>query len=413
MHVAIITFGYPPLKHVSGTRPSNMARELARLGHTVTVVTVDWSTRENPPLPASEGVRVLAIDPRAWFPGFAPGTPPLTTEPSFAGPAFLRKARTLQRTVRWGPYASWARAALPALVARHRSDPVDVVWAIHGDDSSHEIAYRFSRQTGVPWVADFKDPWDLFHKRAVIWLQELVTRRRLRTASALTETCKAQSDADAARFHLPSHVLWTGYEAGVMARAEPERLSGEAFVLAYLGNLAALHDIDAVARLFAAWEALPSRPVRVELHAFCNDARALKQSLKARGVLHVLHEHSFVPRERAYGIMKGADALLLLPATFSHPSGGSIGVKELEYLASGTPVLSLGKLLPELDPVARGCPQLVEAASAEAAAAWILAEAREPGRSRAEVNRPSVAEHAWPAKGQALAAILEGVVKRR
>jgi len=412
MHAAIITFGYPPIKHVSGTRPGNLAQKLADLGHAVTVVTVDWSTRENPPSP-SAGVHLLAIDPRAWFHGFAPATPPLTTEPPFTGPAALRRARTLQRTLRWGPYESWARAALQALFARHQSSPVDVVWAIHGDDSSHEIAYRFSRATGVPWVADFKDPWDLFHKRSITWLQELVTRRRLRTASALTETCKAQSDADAARFHLPAHVLWTGYEADVMERAAPTRLSNEAFVLAYVGNLAQLHDVDAVARLFAAWEALPSRPARVELHAFCNTATSLKERLEARGVLHYLHEHSFVPREQAYGIMKGADALLLLPATHNHPSGGSIGVKELEYLASGAPVLSIGKLLPELDPVARGCPQLIEAEGAEAAATWLLAEAAEPGRSRAEVNRPSVVAHSWPAKGKALAAILAAVIRRR
>ncbi len=412
MHAAIITFGYPPIKHVSGTRPGNLAGQLAQLGHAVTVVTVDWSTRENPP-PESPGVHLLAVDPRAWFPGFAPATPPFTTEPPFTGPSALRRARTLQRTLRWGPYESWARTALRALLARHRSSPLDVVWAIHGDDSSHEIAYRFSRATGVPWVADFKDPWDLFHKRAVVWLQELVTRRRLRTASALTETCKAQSDADAARFHLPAHVLWTGYEADLMERAAPARLSDEAFVLAYVGNLAQLHDVDAVARLFAAWEALPSRPAKVELHAFCNDASFLKARLEARGVLHYLHEHSFVTRERAYGIMKGADALLLLPATHHHPSGGSIGVKELEYLASGSPVLAIGKLLPELDPVARGCPQLVEAESASAAATWLLAEAATPGRSRAEVNRPSVVAHSWPAKGKALAAILEGVFLRR
>ncbi len=412
MHVAIITFGYPPLAHVSGTRPSNLARELARLGHAVTVVTVDWSTRESPS-PPSDGIQVLAIDPRPWFHGFSPATPPFTTEPPFAGPAALRKVRTLARTLRWGPYASWARAALRGLLARHQSTPVDVVWAIHGDDSSHEIAYRFSRETGVPWVADFKDPWDLFHKRAVVWLQELVTRRRLRTASALTETCQAQGDSDSARFHLPAHVLWTGYEADVMERAVPERLSEKAFVLAYMGNLAAQHDVDAVARMLAAWEAFPERPAPIELHAFCNDTTPLKRRLEARGVAHCLHEHRFVPRERAYGIMKGADALLLVPATFHVPSGGSIGVKELEYLASGTPVLSIGKLLPELDPVARGCPQLVETESDDAAAAWMLAEAANPGRSRATVNLPSVALHSWPAKGKALAAILEGASKRR
>jgi glycosyltransferase involved in cell wall biosynthesis len=414
LHVAIITFGYPPLAHVSGTRPSNLARELARLGHAVTVVTVDWSTRESPP-PSSDGIHLLAIDPRPWFPGFSTTTPPFTTEPPFVGPAALRRARTLGRTLRWGPYASWARAALRALLARHRASPVDVVWAIHGDDSSHEIAYRFAREAGVPWVADFKDPWDLFHKRAVVWLQELVTRRRLRTASALTETCQAQGDSDSARFHLPAHVLWTGYEADVMERATPERLSEKAFVLAYVGNLAAQHDVDAVARMLAAWEAFPERATSmpIELHAFCNDATPLKKRLEARGVTHCLHEHRFVPRERAYGIMKGADALLLLPATFHVPSGGSIGVKELEYLASGTPVLSIGKLLPELDPVARGCPQLVEAGTAEAAAAWMLAEAANPGRSRATVNLPSVVAHSWPAKGKALAAILEGASKRR
>ena len=290
MHVAIISFGYPPIAHVSGTRPQNLARELARLGHAVTVVTVDWTSPGAGASP-SDGIHVLGIDPRPWFPGFSPTTPPFTTERPFTGPSPLRRARTLQRTLRWGPYASWARAGLRELLARHRATPVDVVWAIHGDDSAHEIAYRFSRETGVPWVADFKDPWDLFHKRVVVWLQELVTRRRLRTASALTETCQAQGDSDSARFHLPAHVLWTGYEADVMERAVPERLSEKAFVLAYVGNLATQHDVDAVARMLAAWEAMPGRPAPIELHAFCNNAGPLKSRLEARGVTHCLHEH--------------------------------------------------------------------------------------------------------------------------
>jgi glycosyltransferase involved in cell wall biosynthesis len=262
-------------------------------------------------------------------------------------------------------------------------------------------------------VADFKDPWDLFHKPAIRWLQELVTRRRLRTASALTESCKAQGDSDAARFGLPAHVLWTGYDADIMDRAQLERIAEGRFVLAYLGNLAPQHDIDAVARLLAAWDKLPDRPAELELHAFCNDVRALRGRMEARGVIRYLHEHSFVPRERAYGLMKGADALLLLPATFLVPSGGSIGVKELEYLASGTPVLSIGELLPELGEVAAGCPQLAVVANAEAGAAWLREEVRSPGRSRAAVNRASVAAHSWPAKAKTLEAVLEGVVARR
>lgn len=429
MHVAIITFGYPPLRHVSGTRPSNMARELAQLGHRVTVLTVDWSSPKNPRSSVGEA-HVLAVDPRAWYPGFDPERLPLSTEPPLPGPATLRKLRTFRRIFRWGPHEPWARAALQALRALHRTDPLDVLWPIHGDDSAHEIAYRFSRDTKVPWVADFKDPWDLFHheRPAVRWLQEQVTRRRLHTAAALTETCKAQADSDAARFGLPAHVLWTGYDADIMDKAPPERVpesgaTGEprprsVFVLAYIGNLSHQHDIDAIARLLAGYQASKERPLDLELHTFCNDVTQLRSMLAKRGVEDRLHVHPFVPRERAYGLMKGADALLLLPATHFAPSGGSIGVKELEYLASGSPVLSIGQLLPELAEVAAACPQLVQAPSDEAALQWLVSEAsalQKEGKSptRAEVNRSGVKKHAWPEKGADLARVLESALTRR
>ncbi len=430
MHVAIITFGYPPLRHVSGTRPSNMARELANLGHRVTVLTVDWSSPRNPRQSLGEA-QVLAVDPRAWYPAFDPDKVPLLIEPPLPGPTVLRKLRTLRRNLRWGPYEPWARAGLSQLESLHRRDPLDVLWPIHGDDSAHEIAYRFSRSSGVPWVADFKDPWDLFHHQtpAIRWMQEQVTRRRLRSARALTETCKAQADSDASRFGLPAHVLWTGYDADIMDRAPPERVrEGSAaegpprprsvFVLSYIGNLSHQHDIDAIARLLAAYQQRRERPLTLELHTFCNDVKQLRRMLAKRGVEDLLHVHAFVPRERAYGLMKGADALLLLPATHFAPSGGSIGVKELEYLASGSPVLSIGPLLPELASVAEGCPQLVQAPTDEAALAWLVDEAstiaaRGESPTRAEVNRPAVRRHAWPEKGADLAKILDEALGKR
>jgi len=64
IHLAIITFGYPPLRHVSGTRPSHLARELTRRGHRVTVLTVDWSSPEAPrAAPSPDDPEVIAIDP--------------------------------------------------------------------------------------------------------------------------------------------------------------------------------------------------------------------------------------------------------------------------------------------------------------------------------------------------------------
>lgn len=400
---------------MSATRPGNFARELARRGHRVTVLTVDWRAPGSPPGPREEGgPEVIALDPRAWFPDFRPDRLPLSTEPPPPASPVLRRLTTLRRTLDFGPFESWARAALRALLAHHARHRLDVVWAIHGDASCHEIAHRFSRRTQVPWVADFKDPWDLFHPGALRWAQWFSTARRLRSASMLTETCAAQGIADTARFRLPAHVLWTGYDAGIMAAAPPERVSPR-FTLAYLGNLGVQHDVGAIGRLLDAWQEAPGAPLDLELHVFCNDTGRLRAQLEAREGERLLRVHPFVPRERAYGIMKGVDALLLLPATHFVPSGGSIGVKELEYLASGTPVLSLGQLLPELDEVARGCPQLFQAASAGEGVAFLRkeAEALRDGRAsprRAAVNLPSVSRQAWPEKAAALERILERAI---
>jgi glycosyltransferase involved in cell wall biosynthesis len=428
MHIAIVSFGYPPLRHVSATRPSYFAELLSRRGHRVTVVTVDWQQPSDPAKrpPEPGAPEVLAIDPRAWFPGFDPARRPLSTEPTGPEVPILRRFETLRRTLRWGPFPSWARAGLAALLARHRRYAVDVVWAIHGDDSSHEIAYRFGRCTGVPWVADFKDPWDLYHRPGLpVLVQRLATERRLRKASALTETCKAQADSDAVRFRLPAHVIWSGYDTDLMAAAAPERISPR-FTLAYTGGFSAQHDIGAIARLLEAWRALPEPPAELELHLFNDDASPLRRRLEARGVAGYLREHAFVPRGRAYAVMKGADALLLLPSTNLAADGKAsgkpvlIGVKELEYLASGTPVLSLGRLLPELNEVARGCPQLMEAESAAEGVAFLRDEAMAlrgaSGASssrRAAVNLPSVRRHGWPAKVADLERVLEAVAAGR
>jgi hypothetical protein len=98
--------------------------------------------------------------------------------------------------------------------------------------------------------------------------------------------------------------------------------------------------------------------------------------------------------------------------------GALIGVKELEYLASGTPVLCLGRMAPEFRSRFGGLSQLVEAADETAAAAFLRDEhsrfrAGMSSARRSEVNTPIVAGHAWSAQAQYLADVLKGVVAHR
>jgi glycosyltransferase involved in cell wall biosynthesis len=281
-----------------------------------------------------------------------------------------------------------------------------VVWAIHGDDSSHEIAARFHRESGVPWVADFKDAWNVFHSRSMWPLQWLVTRNRLRTATMMTETSDAQARLDG---HLgcPWHVVWSGYDDGVMAKVPPVRVS-ERFTLGYFGNVAAQHDVPRLARALAAGADVP-----FELHVFGgHDPARWRSALGDIGLVPRLHLHAMIAQDDAFARMKGVDLLLLLPAANFGRSRFAIGVKELEYFASGTPVLSIGRLLPELRGLVGPNRQLAEAETEADAARFLREEfaAHASGSSsvrRASVNAPAVARHSWTGQARLLAEILE------
>jgi glycosyltransferase involved in cell wall biosynthesis len=389
-----------------------MARQLAQLGHCVTVVTVDWRQPGGSRLrqTAEHGVNVVRIDPSEWYPTFNASAPPFITEPPALGP-LRQRLKTLRGTLGWGGHPRWARLALEALLAAHRTRHFDVVWAIHGDDSPHVVASRFHDRTGVPWVADFKDPWNVFHRRPLLPLQWMCTWRRLRTASFVTETCAAQANADQS-FRRPTHVIWSGYDPEAMQDAVPQR-SSTRFTLLHVGNVGTQHDSGLLSSSLGRWRSEMGEAWHgLELHVFGHRSPPLEQALAAAGVSDLLHFHGFVPREEAFARMKGADALLLLPGTRHARSGVLLGVKELEYLASGTPVLSLGRLLPEVRAAFRNLPQLVSAQGPEAAARFLVQEyesfsAHRPSARRGTVNAKAVAAYSWAVQAKRLAAVFE------
>jgi glycosyltransferase involved in cell wall biosynthesis len=416
-HLLLVTVASEPLAHVSPTRPTHMARELSALGWDVTLLSVDWSQPPRPvPAPVAECVaaalarpspRLVALDGRLSNPAFDPGAMPPGLEPVPAS-ALLRRLATLRNTLSGGPYRSWARHAVAAAELVHAGRPIDVVWAIHGDDSSHEVAHRLRLRLGIPWVADFKDPWNTFHSRLARPLQRLATARRLASAAAITETCLAQASADEREFSRATEVVYSGYDPGLMAQATPER-PGEEFALVYLGNVGAPHDARLVAPLFAELRRRGSlASTGITLHQFGQPTRPLRSLLESVGCADAARDHDRVPRSRAFGLMRGADVLLLLPLTAG--PGTFVGVKELEYFASGTPVLALGGLVDEFAPLARACPQVRVARSAGEAADFLEAEARAVAHggsgSRVAPNPPALAEFTWPAQAARLAAVL-------
>ena len=55
-------------------------------------------------------------------------------------------------------WSSWWLGAVPAGLALARQWKFDVIWSTYPIATAHLIAYTLHRLTGIPWVADFRDP---------------------------------------------------------------------------------------------------------------------------------------------------------------------------------------------------------------------------------------------------------------
>jgi glycosyltransferase involved in cell wall biosynthesis len=217
-------------------------------------------------------------------------------------------------------------------------------------------------------------------------------------------------------FAKPWRTVWSGYDAQSMQDAVPVRSSSR-FTLAYVGNASTQHDVAAFARTLAAWLGNKGEP-ECEFHYFGYESPTLIQALRAAGVSHILQQHEFIPREEAFARMKGADVLVLMPLSIHGRSRIAVGVKELEYLASGTPVLVIGRLLPELRRHFGDTPQVMEAADSEAGVNFLRQEydAFRAGRSsnrRRPPNDEVALSFSWTAQVRVLADVLSRAAEKR
>lgn len=140
----MIAYHLPPCAEVSGAlRTLSMADGLAEAGYRPVILTPN--ALAYPKLIAShpgmdgrcEVHRTLALDAARHM--------------SFFG----RYPEFLARPDRW---ASWWLSAVPrgmALIKRHRPK---VIWSTYPIATSHLIASTLHRLSGIPWIADFRDP---------------------------------------------------------------------------------------------------------------------------------------------------------------------------------------------------------------------------------------------------------------
>lgn len=256
-------------------------------------------------------------------------------------------------------WRSWWLSAVPRGLRLIRRHNVQVIWSTYPIATAHLIGATLARMSGVPWVADFRDPMvEYFPELGQTFPQDPVLRHsRLRVERrAMRRAARAVFCTDGARDivqerypefsaqHL--HVIPNGYEERAFGEAEAmvttPPAAGARRVLLHSGVVYPGADRDPTA-LFVALRSLASAGI---IHAG-------NFELRLRDPSHVEHftrlaaAHDIaalvsilppLPYREALAEMLQADGLLLLQGVTSNPA---IPAKLYEYLRARRPLLGL------------------------------------------------------------------------
>lgn len=261
MKALVLAYDFPPRVAVGGMRPYSWYRYWAELGISPVVVTRQWSNGRGYELDyvsASPSPAVLVE--RTEF-GTIIRTP---YRPNLSNRLLIKHGRERYRLIRraltglsevgqfyWhlGPRRNLYTAARRYL----REHGADVVVATGEPFVLFRYAHRLSEEFGVPWIADYRDPWSdaaarpgrRFLRRWEAWIE----RRVAGTASAITTPSDLWAALiGAAAQNKPIHVIPNGYDPEALATASAEPQGDEKLTLAYVGSIYPFYPLESFLR---------------------------------------------------------------------------------------------------------------------------------------------------------------------
>jgi glycosyltransferase involved in cell wall biosynthesis len=259
-----------------------------------------------------------------------------------------RHVAALARPDRW---MSWRFDGVRQGMKMIREFRPDVLWSTYPIATAHLIGAELHRRSGIPWVADFRDPMaqDGYPADPATWQQF----KAIEEQAAEQAHCCMFTTPGAARVYRERYpeaaarivVLENGYDeesfAGLQTAPNLEALNPGAFTLLHSGLVYPQERdptqlFEALHRLKAS-RAPGSAVLKIRFRAAVHD-QLIHRLAAAHGVQDLVEVCPPLPYTEALQEMLRADALLVLQAANCNEQ---IPAKIYEYLRAGRPIVCL------------------------------------------------------------------------
>ena len=251
------------------------------------------------------------------------------------------------------PRCLWIRPSVRFLKKYLKEHPVDLIVSTGPPQSMHMIGRKLARETGLPWIADFRDPWTkifyfkhLSMTRATERWHHKMEKKVLDDATAVVAVSPLVQQDFQAMTQTPVELITNGFdecdfhqEPFKMAEGGPQQL----FTITHTGLFAADGNPTVL------WEVLAEKcrtceefrkSLRINLIGK-TDEQIIKAAHDA-GLGDNVYDLGYQHHARAVDEQRKA-SLLILPLRKEPEYKAVLPGKLFEYLASYRPILGIGQ----------------------------------------------------------------------
>ena len=359
--VLIITYYWPPSGGSGVQRWLKMSKYLPEYGWQPVVYTtedaeypiVDTSL-EKEVAPEAEVIRRHIFEPYTFYKKFLGIKESETIKVGFTSEVARKGWK--ERLSLWirgnlfipDPRRWWVKPSVKYLKTYLKEHPVDAIISTGPPHSMHLIALKLKEELGIPWIADFRDPWTKIDYYDELLLTRWADRKQHQLEhEVLTQAGKVVTIGwDSARElgrlgNRNVRVIPNGYD-WELGQSQPTIKRTETFTLTHIGVIGANRNHPML------WQAL--NELKAEDEGFASALRiklvgqvdqSVVKSIADAGLTESTEFVAHVPHDEVRQWQQSSQVLLLLINNAPNAKGILTG-KLFEYLATGRPILCIG-----------------------------------------------------------------------